>query len=260
MLTLPYAINCGYFDCSEFGVLSLSPRRSVTKYEIEFYLEDAHSTFCNGKEYKISKNYIQIAKPGQTRHSELPFKTLYIKFSVDGDIANTLNSLPEYFQASHYDKIKSKLHEIITLNESSENQLLLQSRILSLLNLIVTDAKIPNYACDNYPTVATAKRFIEENFAKPILLCDIARSVNLSPSYFHNTFSDAVGVSPHSYLIKCRIDAAKRMLWDTKINMETIAEACGFTNQQQFSKTFKKQLGITPSQYRKDFQKNYTED
>ena len=50
MLTLPTDITCGYFDCSEFGGLKVSPKRKVLKFEIEFYLEDANSTFSNRKE------------------------------------------------------------------------------------------------------------------------------------------------------------------------------------------------------------------
>jgi len=171
-----------------------------------------------------------------------------------------LDCAPEYFHSSHADRIKEKLREIIALNESDENQLLLYSRILSLINLILIDASIPNTASENYPTIAKAKRFIEENYAKPIQLLDIASFVNLSPSYFHTSFTAAVGISPHDYLIRFRLDAAKRMMWDTTIGMDIIAENCGFTNQQYFSKIFKKQTGLTPSQYRKDFQKNYTEE
>ena len=40
MITLPYNITCGYYDCSEFGDLSISPKRKTTKFEFEFYLED----------------------------------------------------------------------------------------------------------------------------------------------------------------------------------------------------------------------------
>ena len=260
MLFLPENLTCGYFDCSEFTGLNTSPERKVLKYEIEFYLEDAKSTYCDGREYSIKQDFIQIAKPGQIRYSTLPFKTLYIKFSATDDLAKMLDCAPEYFHSSHADRIKEKLREIIALNESDENQLLLYSRILSLINLILIDASIPNTASENYPTIAKAKRFIEENYAKPIQLFDIASAVNLSPSYFHTNFTAAVGISPHDYLIRYRIDASKRMLWDTTIGMDVIAEKCGFTNQQYFSKIFKKQTGLTPGQYRKEFQKNYTEE
>ena len=122
MLTLPYNIVCGYFDCqSEFGNLNVSPKRKTTKFEIEFYLEDGLSTFADNNEYKIKKHYIQIAKPNQVRYSQLPFKTMYLKFSVDGDIAEKLKAAPEYFRSSHPEKIAEILDEIILLNENKNN-------------------------------------------------------------------------------------------------------------------------------------------
>ena len=56
MITLPYNITCGYFDCGEFNGLPVSPKRKSVKYEIEFYLEDGKTTFTDGREYLIKKN------------------------------------------------------------------------------------------------------------------------------------------------------------------------------------------------------------
>ena len=81
MLSLPGNINCGYCDCSEFGELKKSPKRTVELFEIEFYLEDGFTTTTDDKVYQIKKNYIQIAKPGQIRHSVLPFKTAFLRVS-----------------------------------------------------------------------------------------------------------------------------------------------------------------------------------
>lgn len=81
------------------------------------------------------------------------------------------------------------------LNECRDNELLLQSRLLSFLNLILHDSEIPKLQSgQNYKIIANAKRFIEANFNKPINLNDISNSVNLSPIYFHNIFTTACGM------------------------------------------------------------------
>ncbi len=261
MLTLPFNITCGYCDCSEFGDLKVSPKRKAVKFEIEFYLEDGSSTFSDGKEYIVKKHYIQIAKPNQIRYSILPFKTMYLKFSACDELAERLLNAPEYFISSHPERITEKLHEIILLNESENNELLLQSRILSFLNLVLYDAEIPRHQRgQNYETIAKAKRFIETNYSEAVNLKDIAAAVNLSPIYFHNVFKYACGISPHDYLIGCRIAEAKKQLWDSNIPLDVVAENCGFGCQQYFNKIFKKQTGITPGKYRKEFQQNYLED
>lgn len=261
MITLPYDISCGYCDCSEFGNLSISPKRKSEKFEIEFYLEDGKSTFTNDNEFIIKKHYIQIAKPHQVRYSKLPFKTMFLKFKVDGELSKMLSSVPEYFLSSHPEKITEKLNEIILLNENGTKELLLQSRLLSFLNLILYDSEIPNLQSGkNYEIISKAKRYIENNYSGQISLKDIANSVHLSPIYFHNIFSSACGISPHEYLIDCRIKEAKKQLWNSAIPLDIVAENCGFGCQQYFNKIFKKETGTTPGKYRKEIGRNYLED
>ncbi len=150
---------------------------------------------------------------------------------------------------------------LILLNESGNNELLLQSRLLSFLNLVLYDSEIPKLQSgQNYEMIAKAKRYIETNYTENVSLKDIANAVHLSPIYFHNIFTSACGISPHSYLINCRIAEAKRQLWDSAIPLNLVAENCGFGCQQYFNKIFKKQTGTTPGKYRKEFQQNYLED
>ena len=154
--------------------------------------------------------------------------------------------------------IIENLDEIILLNESRNNELLLQSRLLSFLNLILVDSQIPHHQSgENYEIIARAKRFIEEHYAERITLMDIANAVNLSRTYFQNVFTAACGTSPHRYLIHWRIAAAKKQLWNSAIPHSVIAENCGFGCAQYFNKIFKKETGTTPGQYREEIQKNY---
>lgn len=258
MLTLPQEITCGYFDCSEFGTLSVSPKRTVTKFELEFYLEDGKTTTTDNHIYNIKKDHIQIAKPGQIRHSELPFRTAYIKFTADGKIADKLNGIPEYFRNSNPQRMYNEIDEIILLNEG-ENKLLLYSHLLSLLNMVFIDAEKPLSKNEkNYEVIVKAKRYIENQFDAPIRLKDIANNVHLSEIYFHNIFTEFVGISPHQYLIDCRIENAKKLLWNNDIPISEVAEKSGFGCQQYLNKVFKKETGMTPVSYRKAFQQKYS--
>lgn len=257
MLTLPENITCGYFDCSEFGNLKVSPKRKVTKYEFEFYLEDGKTTSTDNRIYNIKKDYIQIAKPGQIRYSKLPFRTAYLKFNASGEIAEKIENMPEYFCGSHSQKLYTIIEEIILLNEEKDS-LLFYSKLFELLNLVFLDAEIPAARSGkNYRVISKSKKYIEENFEKSLNLKDIAGSVHLSEIYFHNIFTESVGISPHQYLIDCRIENAKKLLWNTDISITDIAEKCGFGCQQYLNKVFKKETGMTPNNYRKRFQENY---
>ena len=261
MLTLPYNITCGYFDCGEFGNRPVSPKRTATKFEIEFYLEDGHKTFADDKVYPIKKGYVQIAVPGQVRYSELPFKTMYLKFCADGNLAHRLLAAPAYFPSNHPEQTAELLEKIILENESADNELLLHSHLLAFLNMVLRDSITPHlHSGQNYRIIKTAKQYMEQHYAECIQLSDIAASVNLSPIYFHTVFTAACGYTPHDFLIRKRIAESKKLLWDSSISIEKIAEACGFGCQQYFSKIFKKITGLPPGKYRKELKQQYLED
>ena len=248
-LTLPLSVNCGYFDCSQFGSLKKSPMRTAPCYEIEFYLEDGLSTYLNDREIPIRKSLFLIAKPGDVRYSQLPFKTLFIKIPAEGKIAETLET-----------KVKELLREIISVNESQDkDHFLLAGLIFSFLSLLVKDSKYAgNTTPQSYGFMHTAKKYIEKNYKRNLSTADIAAAAGLSESRFRYLFGSTYGISPHKYLIQVRIAAAKRMLWDTDNSISRVAEECGFGCQQYLNDVFRKNVGLTPRQYREEFAKKYT--
>lgn len=260
MLTLPTDIVCGYFHSVEqFGDSLQTPQRTVEMFEIEFYQNDGGNTYCDDNIYRIQKNYIQIAKPGQVRHTILPFSTQFLKFKAKGELAARLMTAEEYFYSNHAEKTKKLLDDIIIISEqSAPNPLRLYSKILAVLDVILNDAASPPIQDKaTVDIIRTAKRYIEQHASENISLADIARTVNLSKTYFHTLFTKAVGKTPHDYLILCRIHNVKKMLWDSGNNIGYIAEICGFGCQQYLNKIFKQQTGMTPGQYRKSISENY---
>lgn len=257
-LFLPYDITCGYFDCSEFAGLTVSPRREVTKYEIEYYLADGLTTTTDDVEYPVKKDHIRIASPGQHVFSRLPFHTMYLKFSANGILAEKFQAAPKYFAAVNTHKIKELLSEVIRLSNDKNQELLFHSKLLEVLHVILGDSLLSNTPKNiNVKVVETAKKYMDEHYSQPITLSDIATAVSLSPNHFHTVFKATYQMTPHEYLISKRISAAKEMLWDTQTGISEIAEKCGFGCQQYFSEVFKKEVGITPGKYRKSLQQNY---
>lgn len=257
-ILLPRDVTCGYFDCSEFAGMAVSPKRTVTRFEIEYYLEDGLSTYTDGIEYPIRKDHIRIALPGQQVHSRLPFCTLFLKFTVEGSLTRQLADAPTCFPSVNSSKIKDVLREMIMLYGETDRELFFYSKMFETLHLILGDSRLSDTAKNANPFVAeTAKKFMDENFSRAISLGDIAAAVSLSPIYFHNIFKATCHMTPHEYLVARRISAAKEMLWDTRISISDVAQKCGFGCQQYLSDVFKKQLGTTPGRYRKCLQKNY---
>lgn len=103
---------------------------------------------------------------------------------------------------------------------------------------------------DNRP-VRLAKQYIRENFGKPITLESVSEQVGFNPAYFSTLFKKETGVSFSEYLLATRMEAAKDMLRDTNLNIATICEKVGYSDSKYFAKTFMKEAGLKPNQYRK---------
>ena len=93
--------------------------------------------------------------------------------------------------------------------------------------------------------------FMQANLAESIDLPAIAAVTGLSPSHFARQFRATTGVAPHQYLLRLRVDRAKRLLSGTDTPLVAVAFACGFANQEHLTRIFKRSSGITPAAYRR---------
>lgn len=100
-------------------------------------------------------------------------------------------------------------------------------------------------------TLAKVDIFIESHIDQKITLEDIAREVGMSKSNFMRLFKKRTGVTAGRHLVSIRIQKSKTLLVETDWTIGTIAAATGFSNQGHFDSAFKKQIGITPKEFRK---------
>jgi AraC family transcriptional regulator len=77
----------------------------------------------------------------------------------------------------------------------------------------------------------------------------MAEVTGMNPFHFARTFRRQFGETPHRYVLRRRIDRARRLLSETETPLVEVALACGFGSQSHFTSTFRRQVGVTPSQY-----------
>jgi len=92
--------------------------------------------------------------------------------------------------------------------------------------------------------------WMAENVAEEFHLEQLAAQVGLSKFYFNRLFKSAVGVSPSHYQINLRMNEAKRLLRETKKSVVEIALDVGYANPSHFAQLFRKETGLSPSNYR----------
>jgi AraC family transcriptional regulator len=80
----------------------------------------------------------------------------------------------------------------------------------------------------------------------------LAAESGYSRNHFLSMFRAATERTPHQYLLRLRIEKAQSLMKDRSLRIIDIAESCGFTSQSQFSRVFRRVIGVTPRQYRRD--------
>jgi AraC family transcriptional regulator len=93
--------------------------------------------------------------------------------------------------------------------------------------------------------------WMAENLAEEFNLARLAGQVGMSEFHFNRLFKRATGVPPSQYLIRLRIDAARRLLRETTRSVIEIGNEVGYTNPSHFARIFRKETGLTPSDYRR---------
>uniref|UniRef100_UPI0040575C77 response regulator transcription factor n=1 Tax=Agathobacter sp. TaxID=2021311 RepID=UPI0040575C77 len=97
--------------------------------------------------------------------------------------------------------------------------------------------------------------YIEEHYTEDISMHDMAKEMNYSDAYFCKLFKQCFKENFTAYLASYRIEKAKRLLEDMRMNIKDVGKAVGYADSNYFSRVFKRAEGCTPSEYRMQIMK-----
>ena len=109
------------------------------------------------------------------------------------------------------------------------------------------------------PIVARAVSFIAAHAAEPIDVGDVVRASGSSRRYLERRFNTLLGRTPKQEILRVRVGTAKRILSQTMLLMPEVASASGFTDSKMLSAIFSRDVGMTPSEYRRHVRENATQ-
>jgi len=92
--------------------------------------------------------------------------------------------------------------------------------------------------------------YIEAHICEDIRLSELANLCGLSKYHFCRQFKKITGFTPHQYIIRRRIDAAKQLLAKPNLTIGAISEHLGFASHSQFTAFFRRHAGVTPQRFR----------
>lgn len=96
-------------------------------------------------------------------------------------------------------------------------------------------------------------QFINSHINESISLSDVSKHISRSRAYTIEKFKDEVGINVGEYILQCKMDEAKILLQYTNKSLAEISNYLSYSSQSYFQNVFKKRIGVTPKQYRKQY-------
>lgn len=157
---------------------------------------------------------------------------------------------------------KSLPYKVNTLSKSKQGHILsilraggkeeLESQFIQLLSELAGEIQ-EQIRGEIDGIIPKVLKYLNDNYHRNITLDDAAKSVNLSYHYFSKIFKDEVGKSFVDYLTELRIEKSMRFLENNSMSIKEVCHKIGYNDPNYYCKIFKKVTGLTPTEYRAEF-------
>ncbi|MGP1383618.1 MAG: helix-turn-helix transcriptional regulator [Thainema sp.] len=187
-------------------------------------------------------------------------------------IADTLRELPAEIRRCLKNRDGHWLSEINTITpamrlpleqifhcpfQGKTKQIYLESKCLELIALKLEQLKEldkhtgPSYSLrpDDIERIHRAKTILTANLDHPPSLMELARQVSLNDYKLKAGFRQVFGITVFGYLHQHRMETARQLLGEQRMNVKEVAQSVGYANQSRFAAAFRKQFGINPKAY-----------
>lgn len=162
------------------------------------------------------------------------------------------------FHPRHPDSFSGVLQELYLLASSDDyvRDMQIYGKLVELLTLLMQESwhpgttRVTNAKKQNLQEI---KEYLDAHYSEKITLDDLAERFYINKFYLTRVFKEQFGQSVTNYLVQLRITQAKRMLRFTDRSIEAIAQDCGWSDANYFSRLFKKVEGIPPGEFRRQW-------
>lgn len=173
------------------------------------------------------------------KKAQLLIYTSHITY--ENRIESLKNGAVDFIQkTNNNDEIIIKLKYILNKERDAESN---QSDYKRLINIKLNKDK-------DRDIITASERFISENLNRKIMIQDVARKIGVNRNKLSEALKNHKKTTIYGFVMKIRIDTAKKLLQDKSIPIQTISEVTGFGYAANFSTAFKKYTGISPKEFR----------
>ena len=255
---LPLFVNCAGFTYAGCPHINANDRGRPDYYLI-YVLSDGMYVLYQDKWTQLVPGSVFIVPPNTPyKHRHETETTSFFWTHFTGNDAKSIlkrykiEPFPSIYRTSAVNNISSrfqKLFEGFARNDSYKfyDLAALLDRLLIEIGRAIEKNKTEKVS------LSKSIRYLNENYTSQIKIPALAQMENMCMTAYNMAFKKQMSISPTKYIIKLRISSAKELLCTTNMAVQKIGSLCGYDDVNFFRKTFKKETGLSPSDYRKKF-------
>ena len=255
--------SCGTFRLYRRPRLPTYRPRGRIDFQLLYVAAGKAHFFLNDEDVIVTAGHMVLYQPKEIQR--------YVYYGVDqtevywvhftgGNVKNILKSygipLTEHVfytgQLPEYQNLYLKMiQELKECNPHYEELLVYYLRQLFILvsRKLNSRSKAADYIQSE---IESAIRYFSDHFQADIVIDQYAASIHRSTAWFIRNFKHYTGMTPMQYIISVRMTHAQQLLSTTDYNITEISAVVGYDNPLYFSRLFKKQIGLSPTDYRKN--------
>ncbi len=258
---------CRHLAIFEPEEYALGEEICVDDYHFLLFFSESPVTRVNGCECKLKKGGLLVIQPwqkvygvpcdnrryGKYMHIAVK-KDFFLEIAAEAACgeAFAFQRIQSVYSAQLLDLAGSFQREMMNCGETYP--LMIKSICTQIVFQLVRDLNGESTAIKpgkENKYISSAIQFMESYYRANISITDICSLIYLSPCHFKRVFKDHTGQTPYQYLMGIRIEKSKEMLRKGQHSVEEVARLCGFVNSGHFSTVFKRNLKMSPTEFRK---------
>lgn len=252
-----------YFNTNGPFPFILIQKNDLSENTFDFNINLDNGSFNSiENQYKIENEFLNYVSEGNFSSACIAFKNLIL----DAEANYKLDSY--FYNSSDFFMLNAMLKKSV---ESSGVHPIYLDSVFRRYNLIISSNKnlnknmalkmIKDYCnlvtkySSNYinPLLRKIIAYINYNYSNELTVSGISDHFGITSNYLYCLFKKEMGVSAIEFINKTRINEASKLMRETDMQIQSIAENVGLNDTSYFARLFKRYMGITPSRYKKNF-------
>ena len=258
--------SCGTYRLRTKERLPTWRPRGRLDYQLLYVASGKTVVYFNGEPKEVAAGHMILFHPRQEQHYEyfaVDRPEVYWVHFTGSDVRNILrhydipldrNVIYSGSSATYAYLFKEMINELQTCRTGYQELLEMYLRQIFLLVQRSWEERKPTVSSYLQEEIDYARKYFNEHYNEDISIEEYAQSRGMSVSWFLRNFKQMTMKSPMQYILAIRINNAVSLLETTDYNVTEISTIVGYENPLYFSRIFKKQKGVSPSEYRKMLQ------